>query len=58
MQKIITFGADDSVQAAINDLQFRWSLESASAVIKKSIIAHHKDHFPGNYKPATQGGAN
>jgi len=57
MQKIITFGADDRVQAAIGDLRFRWNLESDSAVIKKCILDEHDDVFSGKQKPATQGGA-
>lgn len=58
MTKIITFTADDEIQAMLNDLQFRWSLDTPSGVIRKSIRDHHKSLFGGNQTltSALQGG--
>jgi hypothetical protein len=54
MSKIFTFQGDQEIQTIVNDLKFRWSLESDASVIKKSLKDHHKEHFPGAYKAGKQ----
>jgi hypothetical protein len=50
MSKIFTFQGDQEIQTIVNDLKFRWSLESDASVIKKSLKDHHKEFYPGAYK--------